>query len=108
MQRILRLEYNIPESGKVSPELKDLLSKMLVDNPTQRISMAQIQLHPWYTKDLPEGVLGMNDELPLPGEDAQVSSSRRLPCHRSRLSYFLVGSSRGGAGRGRVHGQKAT
>ena len=57
-QRILRLEYKIPENGKVSPELRDLLSKILVDNPAARISMEEIQRHPWYRTDLPEGGTG--------------------------------------------------
>ena len=66
------MEYSIPHNGKVSPQLRDLLSKMLVDDPGQRISMAGIMHHPWYLTDLPEGVIDMNDELPLPGDDAQV------------------------------------
>jgi len=71
IQRILRLQYKIPENGDVSPELRDLLSKMLVDDPQQRISMCEIQRHPWYLTDLPEGVMDMNNELPLPGDDVQ-------------------------------------
>lgn len=34
--------------------------------------MKEIQQHPWYLQDLPEGVMDMNDELPLPGDDVQV------------------------------------
>ena len=67
------MEYRIPEGGKVSDELRDLLSKILVEDPQQRISMQGIMAHPWFKKDLPEGVLEMNDELPLPGDDVQVS-----------------------------------
>lgn len=75
MQRILRLQYKIPENGEVSDQLRDLLSKILVDNPQERLSMKEIQQHPWYLQDLPEGVMDMNNELPLPGDDVQVHNS---------------------------------
>lgn len=66
------MEYKIPENGSVSPQLRDLLSQMLVEDPGRRITIAGIQQHAWYLADLPEGVLTMNDELPLPGDDVQV------------------------------------
>lgn len=66
------MEYRIPEGGKVSEELRDLLSKILMEDPQQRISMQGIMRHPWFQKDLPEGVLEMNNELPEPGDDVQV------------------------------------
>jgi serine/threonine protein kinase len=47
----------------VSRDCIDLLQKMLVVNPEQRISMAQIKAHPWFVKNLPEGALAMNDAL---------------------------------------------
>lgn len=56
----------------MSDSLRDLLSKILVDDPQKRISMKEIQRHPWYLEDLPEGVADMNDELPLPGDDVQA------------------------------------
>lgn len=34
--------------------------------------MKGIQSHPWYLQDLPDGVMEMNNELPLPGDDVQV------------------------------------
>ena len=46
----------------VSNECKDLLSKVLVGNPKNRYTIQQIQEHPWYLKDLPPGVIKMNDE----------------------------------------------
>lgn len=46
----------------VSPECKDLLSKVLVGNPKRRYTVQQIQKHPWFLKDLPPGVIQMNAE----------------------------------------------
>lgn len=72
LQRILKLQYKIPETGEVTPGLRDILSKILVADPQERLSIREIQQHPWYLQDLPDGVLEMNDELPLPSEDIQV------------------------------------
>ncbi len=33
---------------------KDLISKILVVDPVQRITISEIRQHPWFTKDLPE------------------------------------------------------
>ena len=87
LQRILRLQYKIPENGEVSPQLRDLLSKILVDNPQQRLSMREIQQHPWYLQDLPEGVADMNEELPLPGDDVQAIC---FPWHTNNATPSLL------------------
>lgn len=72
-QRILQMDYRIPENGSITPQLRDLLSRMLVEQPGRRITVAGIQAHEWYLTGLPEGALAMNDELPEPGDDAQAS-----------------------------------
>ena len=46
----------------MTAECKDFLSKLLVANPKRRYTIKQIQRHPWYTKDLPPGVIHMNEE----------------------------------------------
>lgn len=102
IQRILRLQYKIPENGEVSDQLRDLLSKILVDNPQERLSMKEIQQHPWYLQDLPEGVMDMNNELPLPGDDVQplvdverVIAKAKKPVREGSLDYGRVeGSSK--------------
>lgn len=45
-------KYSIPPY--LSPEAKDLISKMLVVNPLQRISIPEIRKHEWFKKNLPE------------------------------------------------------
>ena len=62
-QRILSVDYVLPYNKAVSDECKDLLQRILVAEPKQRITMADIQRHPWFTRDLPEGVAQMNDQL---------------------------------------------
>ena len=72
VQRILKVEYEFPAHVKVSKECRDLLSHILVPDPASRITIPEIQRHPWYCKDLPPGVAEMNDNLPVPTSGVQV------------------------------------
>lgn len=54
LSRIARVEYRIPND--MSPELQDLLGRMLVKDPGQRITMPGIMSHAWFTKDMPAGI----------------------------------------------------
>jgi serine/threonine-protein kinase SRK2 len=67
LQRILKLEYELPPRIAVSPEAHSLLAAMLVAQPEQRISIQQMQRHPFFLRDLPPGVAEMNDRLVPPG-----------------------------------------
>ncbi|KAL3271129.1 hypothetical protein HHI36_021626 [Cryptolaemus montrouzieri] len=49
-----------PENLQVSPLLKDLIEKMLVKDPKQRITLPEIKVHPWVT---------MNGACVLPSEE---------------------------------------
>ena len=73
------MEYDFPAHIKVSKECRDLLSKILVDKPEKRITIPEIQRHPWYQEDLPPGVIEMNDNLPVPGPEVQVCTLTRDP-----------------------------
>ena len=63
VQRILKVEYVLPSHVVVTPECQDLLSKILAADPEQRITLSEVQKHPWFTKELPPGVAEMNDRL---------------------------------------------
>ena len=43
----MRVDYRIPKYPKISPECKDLLQLILVADPDQRLTIEQIQRHPW-------------------------------------------------------------
>ncbi|XP_050502201.1 calcium/calmodulin-dependent protein kinase kinase 1 isoform X1 [Diabrotica virgifera virgifera] len=49
-----------PEKPAISEGLKDLIRKMLVKEPTQRITLPEIKVHPWVTR---------NGQCPLPSEE---------------------------------------
>ena len=47
MQRILNVEYSFPPQIKASEECRDLLERILVANPAERMGIPQIMQHPW-------------------------------------------------------------
>ncbi|KAK9876094.1 hypothetical protein WA026_011202 [Henosepilachna vigintioctopunctata] len=58
--RIKNDEVEFPETSKISANLKDLIKRMLVKDPKERITLPEIKQHPWVT---------MNDACPLPSEE---------------------------------------
>lgn len=51
-RKIKHGNFTLP--GHLSAEAKDLIVKMLVVDPTRRITFAQIRRHTWFQRDLPE------------------------------------------------------
>ncbi|GAX72675.1 hypothetical protein CEUSTIGMA_g131.t1 [Chlamydomonas eustigma] len=74
MQRIVNMQWAIPSSPPVSAESCDLLRRLLVFQPSERLSMADIQLHPWFTVNLPPNAVEMN-ELCLANNDYEGMQS---------------------------------
>eukprot|EP00882_Tetradesmus_deserticola_P034355 GHRQ01039377.1.p2 GENE.GHRQ01039377.1~~GHRQ01039377.1.p2 ORF type:complete len:117 (-),score=14.35 GHRQ01039377.1:166-516(-) len=46
-------QWSIPNGIEISAECRDLLSRMLVRNPDERITMSEIHRHPWFIANLP-------------------------------------------------------
>jgi serine/threonine protein kinase len=46
LDRILKVNYQIPRTPRVSEECKDLIRKLLVADPKQRLTIPQIQVTP--------------------------------------------------------------
>lgn len=59
--RIARVDYSIPEA--LSPQLRDLLSRMLVRTPDDRIGMEDITVHPWVVSTMPNELKRVNESL---------------------------------------------
>ncbi|KAF3528224.1 hypothetical protein DY000_02041336 [Brassica cretica] len=53
MQRILAVQYKIPDYVHISQDCKHILSHIFVANPLKRITIAEIKKHPWFLKNLP-------------------------------------------------------
>jgi len=99
-QRVVDCYVGYPFKISRSPELLDLMMKIFVVEPQERITIEGILKHPWFRKNLPEGAMEMNkkclhlqrketqteeeirqilkDAKSVPG--AQNSKLRRWPC----------------------------
>ncbi|KAH7566876.1 hypothetical protein JRO89_XS08G0247700 [Xanthoceras sorbifolium] len=53
IQRILTVQYSIPDYVRVSMECRLLLSRIFVANPEKRITIPEIKKHSWFLKSLP-------------------------------------------------------
>lgn len=47
LQRVIKADFVFPPDIPVSAECKDLISKILVVDPEKRLTVQQIQQHPW-------------------------------------------------------------
>ena len=47
LERIKRVDYSIPKWPRISAECRDLIVSILVADPTRRLTIPQIQSHPW-------------------------------------------------------------
>ncbi|GIL60342.1 hypothetical protein Vafri_14963 [Volvox africanus] len=100
MQRILRMEWSIPADVEVSPEGRDLLCKLLVGDPRHRLTMSQIQSHPWFLTNIPPDASAMNDNFlahtdytGVQSEDdiKRVLASAAIPAPASRFAFGAAG-----------------
>ncbi|XP_052192273.1 serine/threonine-protein kinase SRK2A [Diospyros lotus] len=53
IQRIMAVNYKIPDYVHISQDCRHLLSRIFVPNPARRIPIRDIKIHPWFLKNLP-------------------------------------------------------
>ncbi|KAK0606086.1 hypothetical protein LWI29_034004 [Acer saccharum] len=53
IQRILSVQYSIPDAVQISQECRDLISRIFVGDPATRITIPDIRNHPWFLRNLP-------------------------------------------------------
>lgn len=63
------------EEPRCSPELRDLLGKILVREPEGRLDIKGIMQHPWVTKDMASGMLAFNDSFVGAGSKQAASEA---------------------------------
>ncbi|KAH0468860.1 hypothetical protein IEQ34_002092 [Dendrobium chrysotoxum] len=56
-ERILGVQYAIPDYVHVSPECRHLISRIFVANPAMRFTMTEIRNHEWFLKNLPADLM---------------------------------------------------
>ncbi|GMY12648.1 serine/threonine-protein kinase [Fagus crenata] len=53
IQKIMAVQYKVPDYVHISQDCKHLLSRLFVANPSRRITLKEIKNHPWFLKNLP-------------------------------------------------------
>ncbi|KAI4325973.1 hypothetical protein MLD38_031331 [Melastoma candidum] len=104
IQRILSIQYSIPNFVHLSIECKHLLSRIFVANPQKRITIPEIKRHPWFLQNLPiefmeEGGVwpcqGMQEGMTRPRARRKHSPSSKMPGRlrtSAMLENWLVGA----------------
>ncbi|ONH96579.1 hypothetical protein PRUPE_7G138200 [Prunus persica] len=62
IQRILSVQYSIPDSVQISRECLELISRIFVPDPAARITIPEIKNHSWFLKNLPADLM---DEMKI-------------------------------------------
>lgn len=60
LERINNMQWITPPGVTISVEVNDLLRQLLVPDADRRITIEQIQQHPWFKTHLPPNALNMN------------------------------------------------
>jgi serine/threonine protein kinase len=63
LRRIQAVDYDFPPDRPVSDGCKDLVKRLLVREPAQRATLAEVMRHPWFQEGLSPEVLSFNDPL---------------------------------------------
>ena len=64
------VKYSWPSNLHLTRECVDMMNKIFVSNPAQRINIAGIQAHPWFTKNLPDELKVWRTGNPHEGQGA--------------------------------------
>ena len=73
------VQYEFPANKPISEECKDLLARIFVADPTQRISVRDIHHHPWFRHGIPPDldVDQYNANWTMPTQSAERAESVR-------------------------------
>lgn len=74
MGRILSMQWSMPADVPITPECRDLLTRLLEADPMRRATMQQISQHPWFLQNLPPDALAMNQNFLANADYSMVQS----------------------------------
>ncbi|GBF96775.1 hypothetical protein Rsub_09631 [Raphidocelis subcapitata] len=78
IKRIMAVKYSIPPQLRISVECQDLLARIFVANPAQRITLPEVRQHPWFLKNLPAELANPDLARTLPEPRQSVEDIQRL------------------------------
>ncbi|XP_062029876.1 serine/threonine-protein kinase SAPK2-like [Rosa rugosa] len=101
INRILGVQYSIPDHVQVSIECRHLLSQIFVENPEKRITIAGIKNHPWFLKNLPmelmEGGSWQSNDVNIPSQSTEevmsiIQEARKSVQSPNAVTHLIEGS----------------
>ncbi|KOM46217.1 hypothetical protein LR48_Vigan06g152300 [Vigna angularis] len=103
IQRILKVQYSIPDYVHISPECRHLISRIFVADPAQRITIPDIRSHEWFLTNLPADLMvdsTMSNQFEEPHqpmqsveEIMQIIREATIPGAKTQsLNQYLTGS----------------
>ncbi|KAL5753391.1 hypothetical protein ACOSP7_023570 [Xanthoceras sorbifolium] len=103
IQRILTVQYSIPDYVRVSMECRLLLSRIFVANPEKRITIPEIKKHSWFLKSLPIDLEYMeedDDQVQKRDEKNDINESQSI----EEILSIVEEARKGGEGGHKVGG----
>ncbi|KAL6636467.1 hypothetical protein ACP70R_024039 [Stipagrostis hirtigluma subsp. patula] len=76
IQRILNVQYSIPDNVNISPECRHLISRIFCGDPATRITIPEICNHCWFLKNLPADLMdddSISSQCEEPDEPMQTT-----------------------------------
>ncbi|CAL5377294.1 unnamed protein product [Camellia sinensis] len=103
IQRILNVQYSIPDYVHISPECRHLISRIFVGAPAKRITIPEIRNHEWFLKNLPADLMdeeALNNQFEEPEQPMQsvdeimgIIAEATIPAAGTQsVNQYLTGS----------------
>ncbi|KAK8918726.1 Serine/threonine-protein kinase SAPK10 [Platanthera zijinensis] len=103
IQRILGVQYSIPDYVHISAECRHLISRIFVANPATRFTMTEIRNHEWFLRNLPTDLMddiAMSNQYEEPEQPMQsidqimqIIAEATIPAAGTLgLNQYLTGS----------------
>ncbi|OIV96234.1 hypothetical protein TanjilG_14911 [Lupinus angustifolius] len=73
INRIMAVQYKIPDYVHISQDCRRLLSRIFVANPVRRVTIKELKSHPWFLKNLPRELTEMAQAVYYRKEDPTFS-----------------------------------
>ncbi|KAL2906186.1 Serine/threonine-protein kinase SRK2I [Bienertia sinuspersici] len=99
IQRILSVQYTIPENINISQECRHLISRIFVPDPESRITIPEIKRHDWFIRNFPTDLMDentMSSQFQEPDQPTQsldtimqIISEATIPAAGSNALTFL-------------------
>ncbi|KAL1316294.1 hypothetical protein HN51_068513 [Arachis hypogaea] len=101
IQRVLSVQYSIPDFVQVSPECRHLISRIFVFDPAERITIPEILKNEWFLKNLPAELIDekiMGSQFEEPDQPMQsideimqiISEATIPPVGAHTLDHFMM------------------